>query len=62
VCALLVQEVILIPVLILKRALLIPRNKAVSASNLQLLKWTREGFLLAVLLCILRTVSIILQS
>ena len=56
------QEVILIPVLILKRALLIPRNEAVSTSNLQLFKWTREGFLLAILLRILRTVSIILQN
>jgi hypothetical protein len=31
------REVTLVPVLILKRALLIPQNEAVSASNLQLL-------------------------
>ena len=31
------QEIILIPILILKKALLIPQNKAVFASNLQLL-------------------------
>jgi hypothetical protein len=34
---LLMREIILIPILILKKALLIPQNKAVSANNLQLL-------------------------
>jgi hypothetical protein len=58
--ALLVREITLIPAL--KRALLIPQNEAVSASNLQLFKWTGEGFLLAILLRILRTISIILQN
>jgi hypothetical protein len=60
--ALLVQEVTLIPVLILKRALLIPQNEAVFASDLQLFGWTGEGFLLAVLLRILRIISIVLRS
>jgi hypothetical protein len=34
---LLMREIILIPILILKKALLIPQIKAVSANNLQLL-------------------------
>jgi hypothetical protein len=57
--ALLVQEVTLIPVLILKRALLIPQNKAVFASNLQLLAQKREILLYKLLTYILKTINIL---
>jgi hypothetical protein len=53
------QEVILVPVLILKRALLILRNKAVFASNLQLLAQRREILLYKLLTYILKTISIL---
>jgi hypothetical protein len=56
---LLMQEVILVPVLILKRALLIPRNEAISASNLQLLARKREILLCKLLTYILKIVSIL---
>jgi hypothetical protein len=54
-----VQEVTLIPVLILKRALLIPQNKAVFASNLQLLAQKREILLYKLLTYILKTINIL---
>jgi hypothetical protein len=57
---LLMQKITLIPILILKRALLIPRNEAVFVSNLQLLAQRKKVLLSGLLTCILRTISIIL--
>jgi hypothetical protein len=50
----------LIPILILKRALLIPRNEAISANNLQLLAQRRKVLLSELLTYILKIVNIIL--
>jgi hypothetical protein len=51
----------LVLILIPKRALLIPRNEAVFASDLQLLSRRRKVLLSGLLTCILRAVSIILR-
>jgi hypothetical protein len=57
---LLIQEITLIPILIFKRALLIPQNEAIFASNLQLLAQRRKVLLSGLLTCILRIINIIL--
>jgi hypothetical protein len=54
------QEITLIPILIPKKALLIPRNEAISANNLQLLARRKKVLLSKLLTYILRIINIIL--
>ena len=57
---LLIRKVTLVPILIFKRALLIPQNEAIFASNLQLLAQRRKVLLSGLLTYILKIVNIIL--
>jgi hypothetical protein len=56
----LIREIMLIPILILKRALLILQNEAIFANNLQLLAQRRKVLLSGLLTYILKIVNIIL--